>query len=300
MNDIEPAAPLGGSGLVSSLRIRIDFGYDGTNFSGWAMQPGKRTIETELSAALTLILRASTPVRLVVAGRTDAGVHARGAVVHADIDPAGWALLPGRSPRTPAESALARLNGVLPADVVVHGVSVAPEGFNARFSATQRRYLYRICDRPQLLDPLRRADTLVHRHRLDTALMHDASERLLGLRDFAAFAKKRDGATTIRTLLDFSWVRTSEGQLEATVAADAFCRSMVRALVGAVIPVGEGRQPVDWPAAILVAGRRHPGVVVVPAHGLSLEEVTYPPDVDVGGRATSTRFRRSMVDPTVS
>jgi tRNA pseudouridine38-40 synthase len=300
MNDTEPAAPAGGGGLASSLRIRIDFGYDGTKFSGWAMQPGKRTVETELSAALTLILRASTPVRLVVAGRTDAGVHARGAVAHADIDPAGWALLPGRSPRSPAESALARLNGVLPADVVVSRVSLAPEGFNARFSASQRRYLYRICDRPQLLDPLRRSDTLVHRHRLDTALMGAAAEQLLGLRDFAAFAKKRDGATTIRTLLDFSWVRTGEGQVEATVAADAFCRSMVRALVGAVIPVGEGRQPVGWPARILVAGRRHPAVVVVPAHGLSLEEVTYPPDVDVGGRATSTRFKRSAVDPTAS
>lgn len=300
MNDTEPAAPTGGSGLASSLRIRIDFGYDGTRFSGWAMQPGKRTVETELSAALTLILRASAPVRLVVAGRTDAGVHARGAVAHADVDPAGWALLPGRSPRSPAESALARLNGVLPADVVVHRVSLAPEGFNARFSATQRRYLYRICDRPQFLDPLRRADTLLHRHRLDTGLMHTAAEQLLGLRDFAAFAKRRDGATTIRTLLDFSWARTGEGEVEATVTADAFCRSMVRALVGAVIPVGEGRQPVEWPAQILVAGRRHPGAVVVPAHGLSLEEVTYPPDVEVGGRATSTRFRRSVVDPTAS
>jgi tRNA pseudouridine38-40 synthase len=300
MNDTEPASPHRGGGLASSLRIRIDFGYDGTAFSGWAMQPGKRTVETELSAALTLILRASTPVRLVVAGRTDAGVHARGAVAHADIDPAGWALLPGRSPRSPAESALARLNGVLPADVVVHRVSLPPEGFNARFSATQRRYLYRICDRPQLLDPLRRADTLVHRHRLDTALMHAAGQQMLGLRDFSAYAKKRDGATTIRTLLDFSWVRTGEGEVEASVAADAFCRSMVRALVGAMIPVGEGRQPVDWPAQVLMAGRRHPGVVVVPAHGLSLQEVTYPPDVEVGGRATSTRFRRSLVDPGVS
>jgi tRNA pseudouridine38-40 synthase len=294
VNDNEPAAPSGGGGLAPSLRIRLDFGYDGTAFSGWAMQPGKRTVEAELSSALTLILRSASPVRLVVAGRTDAGVHARGAVAHADVDPAGWALVPGRSPRSPAESALARLNGVLPADMVVHRVSLAPEGFNARFSASQRRYLYRICDRPQLLDPLRRADTLVHRHPVDTSLMQAASEQLLGLRDFAAFAKKRDGATTIRTLLDFSWVRTGDGVVETTVVADAFCRSMVRALVGAMIPVGEGRQPVGWPERVLVSGRRHPGVVVMPAHGLSLEEVTYPPDVEVGGRATSTRFRRSM------
>jgi len=258
------------------------------------MQPGKRTVETELSTALTLILRASGPVRLVVAGRTDAGVHARGAVAHADIDPAGWAILPGRSTRSPAESALARLNGVLPADLVIHRVSLAPEGFNARFSAVQRRYLYRICDQPELLDPLRRADTLVHRHGLDIDAMQVASQGLLGLRDFAAFAKKRDGATTIRTLIDFSWVRDADGVVEARVVADAFCRSMVRALVGAVIPVGEGRQPVGWPAEVLAAQRRHPGVVVMPAHGLSLEQVSYPPDVEVGVRATASRFRRTL------
>ncbi|HEX7537646.1 MAG TPA: tRNA pseudouridine(38-40) synthase TruA [Dermatophilaceae bacterium] len=295
MNDNEPAAPLGGGGLVPSLRIRLDFGYDGTAFSGWAMQPGKRTVEDQLSAALTLILRATRPVRLVVAGRTDAGVHARGAVAHADVDPAGWALVPGRSTRSPAESALARLNGVLPADIVVHTVSVAPEGFNARFSAIERRYLYRICDQPELLDPLRRGDTLVHRQALDVAAMHAASQGLLGLRDFSAFAKKRDGATTIRTLLEFSWVRGGDGVVEARVVADAFCRSMVRALVGAVIPVGEGRQPVDWPAGVLVAGRRHPGVVVMPAHGLSLEQVTYPPDVDLDSRHKESRVRRSAV-----
>jgi tRNA pseudouridine38-40 synthase len=296
MNHNEPAAPLGGGGLAPSIRIRLDFAYDGTAFSGWAMQPGKRTVETELSVALTLILRAARPVRLVVAGRTDAGVHARGAVAHADVDPAGWALVPGRSTRSPAESALARLNGVLPADVVVHRVAVAPEGFNARFSATQRRYLYRICDQPQLLDPLRRHDTLVHRRPLDVASMHAASQQMLGLRDFAAFARKRDGATTIRTLLDFSWLRAGDGVLEARVVADAFCRSMVRALVGAVIPVGEGRAPLEWPARVLVARERHPGVVVMPAHGLSLEEVTYPPDVEVGGRAKAARFRRSAQD----
>lgn len=295
MNDNEPAALIRGGGLASSLRIRLDFGYDGTAFSGWAMQPGKRTVEDELSAALTLILRATRPVRLVVAGRTDAGVHARGAVVHADVDPIGWALLPGRSVRTPAQSALARLNGVLPKDIVVHAVCVAPDGFNARFSATQRRYLYRICDQPQLLDPLRRHDTVVHRRSLDVAAMHASAQRLLGLRDFAAFARRRDGATTIRTLLDFSWVRAGDGVLEAQVAADAFCRSMVRALVGAVIPVGEGRRPVEWPEQVLVAGRRHPAVVVMPAHGLSLEEVTYPPDAELGARHMESRVRRVTV-----
>jgi len=292
MNDNEPVAPLGGGGLASSLRIRLDFGYDGTAFSGWAMQPGKRTVEDELSAALTLILRAPKPVRLVVAGRTDAGVHARGAVVHADVDPTGWALLPGRSVRSPAQSALARLNGVLPNDVVVHGVSLAPEGFHARFSATQRRYLYRICDQPALLDPLRRHDTVVHKRPLDVEAMDSAGQHLLGLADFAAFCMKRAGATTIRTLLEYSWARAADGTICATVVADAFCRSMVRALVGAVIPVGEGRQPVEWPAQVLVAGQRHPAVVVMPSHGLSLEQVSYPPDAEMGRRAEESRIRR--------
>ena len=294
MIDNEPAALHGGGGLESSMRVRLDFAYDGTAFSGWAAQPGLRTVEDELSVALTMILRASRPVRLTVAGRTDAGVHARGAVAHADVDPAGWALLPGRSARTPTQAALARLNGVLPNDVVVHGVSLAPDGFHARFSATQRRYLYRVCDHPETLDPLRRNDTVVHRRALDVGVMQAASQRLLGLADFAAFARKRDGATTVRTLLDFSWTRAGDGTVCATVVADAFCRSMVRSLVGALIPVGEGRRPVEWPAQVLVAGQRHPGVVVMPARGLSLEEVSYPSDAGLGSRARESRVRRSV------
>src|SRR5450759_194173 len=292
MNDNEPAAPLGGGGLASLIRLRLDLGYDGTALSGWAMQPRKRTVEAELSAALTLILRASRPVRLIVAGRTDAGVHARGAVAHGDVDPAAFALLPGRADRTPAQAALSRLNGILPHDIIVHGVSLAPAGFHARFSAIQRRYLYRICDQPQALDPLRRHDTVVSRRELDVGAMHEASQRLLGLADFAAFCQKREGATTIRTLLDYSWIRAEDGTICATVVADAFCRSMVRALVGAVIPVGDGRRPVEWPAHVLLGRQRHPAVVVMPGHGLSLEEVVYPPDVDLGGRAKESRVRR--------
>jgi tRNA pseudouridine38-40 synthase len=292
MNDNEPAAPVGGGGLASSVRLRLDFGYDGTAFSGWAMQPGKRTVENELSVALTLILRASSPVRLTVAGRTDAGVHARGAVAHVDVDPNALAMLPGRTDRTPAQAALTRLNGVLPHDIVVHGVSLAPEGLHARFSASQRRYLYRICDQPARLDPLRRHDTVVNRRALDVGAMNEASRRLLGLADFAAFCQKREGATTIRTLIDYSWSRAADGTVCATVVADAFCRSMVRALVGAVVPVGEGRRPVEWPAQVLVGGRRHPAIVVMPAHGLTLEEVFYPPDAELGRRAKESRVRR--------
>ena len=292
MTDHEPATPPGGGGLLPSLRLRLDLGYDGTAFSGWAMQPRKRTVEDELSAALTLILRASSPVRLTVAGRTDAGVHARGAVAHVDVDPAAFALLPGRASRTPAQAALSRLNGLLPHDIVVHDVSLAPPGFHARFSAIQRRYLYRICDHPPLLDPLRRHDTVVNRQVLDVGAMHEASRSLLGLADFAAFCQKREGATTIRTLLDFSWTRVDDGTVCATVVADAFCRSMVRSMVGAVIPVGDGRRPIAWPSQVQRAGRRHPAVVVMPGHGLSLEEVVYPPDAELGSRAKESRVRR--------
>lgn len=279
------------------VRLRIDFAYDGTDFSGWAAQPDRRTVESELSAALTTILRASEPVRLTVAGRTDAGVHAAGAVCHADVEESAYLALPGRSDRSSEAAAVSRLQGVLPADVVVRAVSRAPEGFDARFSAIRRRYRYRLCDDVRTLDPVRRRDTVVHRHPLDVAAMDAAAGKLLGLNDFAAFCKRREGATTVRTLIDYSWSRTSEGLAEATVIADAFCHSMVRALVGAVVPVGEGRREVDWPAEVLAARVRDPAVAVMPAHGLSLMEVVYPADAELAARADEARSRRTSVTP---
>lgn len=276
------------------MRLRVDFAYDGTDFSGWAAQPGRRAVESELSAALSRVLRAPEPVRLVVAGRTDAGVHAAGTVCHADVDEAAFAALPGRSDRTPQEAAVTRLNGVLPPDVVVRDVQVAPEGFDARFSALRRRYRYRLCDDVRRLDPVRRRDTVVHKRALDVAAMDAAARNLVGLHDFAAFCKKREGATTVRTLLDYSWERGADGVLEATVVADAFCHSMVRSLVGAVVPVGEGRREVDWPAQVLAAGRRDPAVAVMPPHGLSLVEVVYPPDDRMAERATQARATREL------
>ncbi|KQX66313.1 tRNA pseudouridine(38-40) synthase TruA [Angustibacter sp. Root456] len=276
------------------MRLRLDLAYDGTAFSGWAAQPGRRTVESELSRALTTVLRAPEPVRLTVAGRTDAGVHARGQVAHADVHPAAWWALPGRSDRAPELAALTRLAGVLPSDVVVHAVRLAPSGFDARFAATSRRYLYRLCDRRTELDPLRRFDTVLTKTPLDVAAMDAAAQELLGLRDFAAFCKRREGATTVRTLLEYSWRRLDDGVLAATVVADAFCHSMVRALVGAVVPVGEGRRPVGWAAEVLAAGVRDPAVAVMPPHGLSLEEVTYPPDADLATRVLEARSRRSL------
>ena len=291
--DDEPAAD-----LAAPLRIRLDLGYDGTDFAGWAAQPGLRTVEGSLSAALTTLLRADHPVRLTVAGRTDAGVHARGQVAHLDPDPAAWAALPGRSSRTPEQAALSRLRGILPADIGVRAVSVAADGFEARFAALQRRYLYRLADQKQLADPLRRRETVILKRDRDRALdvdaMHAAAQKLVGLNDFGAFCKRRAGATTVRTLLEYSWLRGPDGTLEATVVADAFCHSMVRSLVGAVVPVGEGRKGIDWPAEVMRAALRDAAVVVMPPHGLSLEEVVYPDDAGLAARARESRVRRTL------
>ncbi|GAB3272111.1 tRNA pseudouridine(38-40) synthase TruA [Kineosporia babensis] len=275
------------------VRIRLDLGYDGTEFSGWAAQPGRRTVEETISTGLGTILRIEPP-KLTVAGRTDAGVHATGQVAHFEAPEDTWLGIPGRSDRPPAAALLTRLAGVLPGDVRVHGAQIAPEGFDARFSAIHRRYAYRISDHPAGAPPLRRRDVLSHRRPLDHEAMTAAANLLTGLNDFAAFCKFREGATTIRTLLNYEWRRTEAGLLEATVLADAFCHSMVRALVGAILPVGEGRRPVEWPAEVLTARRRDPHVAVVAPHGLVLEEVGYPADDELAARAKESRAVRTL------
>jgi tRNA pseudouridine38-40 synthase len=188
-----------------------------------------------------------------------------------------------------------RLNGVLPADVAITAIGEAPEGFDARFSALARRYVYRVCDDPAGWDPLRRQEVLRVGRALDVDRMNQASAALLGEHDFAAFCKKREGASTVRALLDFSWARVAPGRLEATVIADAFCHSMVRALVGSIIPVGDGRREVTWPATVLAAGVRDSAVTVLPAHGLTLEEVRYPADDQLAARAVESRQVRGEV-----
>jgi tRNA pseudouridine38-40 synthase len=270
-----------------SVRLRIDLAYDGSGFSGWAAQPGRRTVEDVMAAALGRVLRLPGPPGLTVAGRTDAGVHARGQVVHADVPAAAWAAVAGRG-AGPA----ARLAAVLPADVRVHAVGPAPDGFDARFSALWRRYSYRVCDDEARADPLRRHETLWSFRRLDLAAMNGAAPALLGEHDFAAFCRRRPGATTVRTLRVLDWRRDGDGLAVATVAADAFCHNMVRALVGALLAVGEGRRPPGWPAEVLAAGARDPAVRVVAPHGLCLEEVGYPPPAELAARAAETRSVR--------
>lgn len=284
------------------MRLRIDLAYDGSGFHGWAAQPGLRTVQGEVEQALAVALRRRTPageplrVPVVCAGRTDSGVHARGQVLHVDTTPEELAASAGRSPEPPLEALQRRLAGILPADVVVRRVEEAPEGFDARFSATWRRYVYRVADRPASQDPLTRSHVLAWSRPLSLDTLAEASAPLVGLHDFAAFCKQREGATTVRTLLDLSWTRRADGVLDATVRADAFCHSMVRALVGCLLAVGEGRRPVGWPASVLASVSRSPEVTVAPAHGLTLEEVAYPDDEELAARAEQTRARRAPVE----
>lgn len=277
----------------ATVRVRLRLGYEGTDFHGWAAQPGQRTVQGVLEAALGTVLRVEPP-SLTVAGRTDAGVHARSQVCHVDVPSTAWEQAPGRADREPGAALVHRLAGVLPPDLRVRDVEIAPPGFDARFSAVSRRYAYRVSDRPGGADPLLRRFVLAHNRTLDVPAMNVASTGLLGEHDFAAFCRAREGATTIRALRTLHWERDTAGLLIATVEADAFCHNQVRAMVGALLAVGDGRRPIDWPATVLAAGVRDSAVTVAPAHGLTLEEVGYPPDDQLAERASRARNLRAM------
>jgi tRNA pseudouridine38-40 synthase len=278
------------------VRVRLDLSYDGGGFHGWAAQPGLRTVQGDLDAALATVLRLPS-VATTCAGRTDTGVHARGQVVHLDVPEGAVAAAAGRSGLSPVEALARRLNGVLDPDVRVRSASGAPEGFDARFSALWRRYVYRVADAPAVPDPLTRGHVLAWPRRLDEAAMQAAADLLVGEHDFASFCKRREGATTVRTLLDLRVERVRRGAgegLDLTVRADAFCHSMVRALTGCLLAVGEGRREPAWAGEVLAAGQRDPGVLVVQPHGLCLEEVGYPPDTDLAARVEESRRVRTL------
>jgi tRNA pseudouridine38-40 synthase len=278
VHDTDKPATVPGGGLV---RVRLRIAYDGTALHGWARQPAQRTVQGDLEAALSTVLR--RPVELTVAGRTDAGVHASGQVAHADVPPEVWAQQRDRLVR--------RLRGVLPPDIAVVGVDEAPADFDARFGALRRHYVYRLTDADSGPPPLRRADTVGWPRRLDVEAMHLAAGLLLGEQDFAAYCRRREGATTVRTLLGLSVERDGD-LVRVRASADAFCHSMVRSLVGALLAVGEGRRPPEWPAGLLARSERASEVPVAPAGGLTLVAVDYPPDAELAARARVTRARR--------
>ena len=289
MSTDEPAVPDGGL-----VRVRLDLAYDGSAYSGWATQPGLRTVQGVLEETLRVVLRLPAPPSLTVAGRTDAGVHARGQVAHVDLPLTGLPL--GPDPEAALAAVLPRLRGALPRDIRVRAATLAPPGFDARFSALWRRYSYRVVDDPAGPDPLRRGETLAWGRTLDLGALNAASAALVGERDFAAFCRRREGASTIRTLRAFTWARLAgepDGAVVAHLTADAFCHSMVRALVGCLLPVGDGRRPVGWPAQVQFAAVRDSAVHVAPPYPLVLEEVGYPGPEDLAEQAVRTRRRRS-------
>jgi len=278
-----------------AVRIRLDISYDGTDFAGWAVQPGVRTVAGVLGDVLAVLFR--DPVRLVVAGRTDSGVHAVGQVAHLDVDPAALDRLTLRRRslpqvhRTGLSGLQRRLAGMLDSDIRVRAVSFAPAGFDARFSALRRHYRYRIGTAAWGVEPLSRADVFALCRPLDVGAMDRAARALIGLRDFATFCKARPGATTIRELQELS-VSEAGDEVVVRVTADAFCHSMVRSLVGALIDVGGGRLAVAEPAAMLAARRRTAAVHTAAACGLTLTGVDYPPDAELSARAAATRALR--------
>lgn len=281
---------------MTNVRLRLDLAYDGTDFHGWARQKGDlRTVQGILEDNLSMILRHD--VELTVAGRTDAGVHSAGQVAHFDVPSEA---LDQRSIDGDPAKLVRRLAKLLPEDVRVHACTAAPEGFDARFSALQRHYVYRITTHPRGALPTRARDTAQWPKPVDIDAMQEAATTLVGLHDFAAFCKAKPHATTIRDLHSFEWVDVStptEPQLyEARVCADAFCWSMVRSLVGCCLRVGEGARDVDFAAAMLAESQRSSQIPLAPAKGLSLVRVDYPADEELAASAAVTRDRRAADD----
>ena len=265
-------------------RLRLDIAYDGTQFSGWATQPGMRTMQDMVEEAIARIVRHD--IESVVAGRTDAGVHATGQVIHVDVADSAF------DRELTYKDLRYKLNRILDEDIRITNISDAPSGFHARFSALRRYYTYKILDDNQVITPAQRFDVAPWYRHLDHNLMNEAASHLLGTHDFAAFCKFKPGGTTVRSLEKYEWVRTEDGLLIAEVVADAFCYSMVRNLVGAIVCVADGRKPTSWIAELLANRERVSDSLVFPARGLTLYRVDYPSDDQLLERAKVTVARR--------
>ncbi len=275
------------------VRLRFDIAYDGTDFAGWATQSGQRTVAGVLEESLSTVFR--TSVRLRAAGRTDTGVHAVGQVAHVDVPVDA---LPNAYPRSPRQDQpeflplVRRLGRLLPADVRIRRIIRAPAGFDARFSALRRHYIYRLSTAPYGVEPHEARYVTGWPRLLDVDAMASASRDLLGLHDFAAFCRHREAATTIRDLQRFDWSRDGD-LITAHVTADAFCWSMVRSLVGALLAVGEHRRTATWCRGLLTTTRRSSDFAAAPARGLTLIGVDYPPENELQARTLITRDLRT-------
>lgn len=308
------------------MRLRLDFAYDGGDFYGWAKQPALRTVQGELEAALHKVLRVpegevGEPLRLTVAGRTDTGVHASGQVCHLDVSEETLQRCVGHMDLTAVAALEYRLRHVLPDDIAMHKVSVAPSGFDARFSALERTYVYRLADGAcrSASDPRMRGFVLQLDDALDVDAMNVAARLMVGLHDFGSFARPNPGGTTIREVKQARWERVGgaggvgctggaqrrgtgcvpaleDGLLEFTIVADAFAHNMVRSLVGASVQIGRGKRTVDWFAEKIATPLREGSTGPIAPCGLTLEYVAYPPDEDLASRAELIRARRDSAE----
>jgi tRNA pseudouridine38-40 synthase len=239
---------------------RLTIAYDGSGFHGYAANPGVRTVQGELEAALATVTGGA--VATVVAGRTDAGVHARANVVSfegsGDLDT-------GRLQRS--------LTSMLGPEIVVREAVAVPDGFDARFSAATRRYRYRI-DTGPVPDPLLRHSAWHVPHDLDSGAMNRAASAFVGEHDFASLCRAAADRTTVRTILAAGWEQAPPG-LVYDVTGLAFCHQMVRSMVALCVEVGRGRVAADRVPGILEARDRNAARGAAPPHGLVLWEVGY-------------------------
>lgn len=305
------------------VRLRLDLAYDGGAFYGWAKQPTLRTVQGELEQALHTILRVPAvdpdePLRLTVAGRTDTGVHALHQVCHLDVGESTLDRCVGHMGVPAPEALFRRLSRMVPDDIAIHAVSVAPEGFDARFSALERTYVYRICDDARPVDPRMRGFVLALDDRLDLDAMNAAAAMTIGLHDFGSFATPNPGGTTIREVKQAHWSRipvsplvpgasggagtaggytvpaAESGLVCFTIVADAFARNMVRSLVNACVKVGQGRKDLDWFAEKMATPLREGSTGPIAPQGLTLEHVAYPAADQLAARAEAIRAKRTL------
>ena len=305
------------------VRLRLDLAYDGGAFYGWAKQPTLRTVQGELEQALHTILRVPAddpdePLRLTVAGRTDTGVHALHQVCHLDVGEATLDRCVGHMGVPAPEALFRRLSRMVPDDIAIHALSVAPEGFDARFSALERTYVYRICDDARPVDPRMRGFVLALDDRLDLDAMNAAAAMTIGLHDFGSFATPNPGGTTIREVKRAHWSRipvsplvpgasggagtaggytvpaAESGLVCFTIVADAFARNMVRSLVNACVKVGQGRKDLNWFAEKMATPLREGSTGPIAPQGLTLEHVAYPAADQLAARAEAIRAKRTL------